>query len=387
MGACILSLLQVRLIIIIDTDADECEEEIDYEQVITDLKNEKPELEDICNKIKNFAVPTEGSLVPPAAVTSPVGSDIQVTFLGTGAAVPSKYRNVTGILLQFISRHASILMDCGEGSLGQLYKRFGQKGTEDILRRLKFIWISHIHADHHVGLPAILGARTRLLGPECDPLMVVGPRPLRKSLQLSATLEPMAFAYVEASATEATSPGDTPPPDIKELMNILDLKRLESIRVVHCAHAFGFILESKDFNETDPHTPGWKIVFSGDTRPCLELINAAKNATLLIHEATFDDSMLEEAEEKKHSTTSEAITVGRDANAYHTLLTHFSQRYPKIPVIDESFSGHVGVAFDLMTVRLQDLPRLPLLVPAVKLLFDEAVGDDDHPITIPDMNS
>jgi ribonuclease Z len=106
----------------------------------------------------------------------------------------------------------------------------------------------------------------------------------------------------------------------------------------------------------------------------------------LIHEATFEDNMLEEAEEKRHSTTSEAISAGRESQAYSTILTHFSQRYPKIPVIDDAFnSTHVGVAFDLMTVTLADLPRLPVLLPAVKLLFDETPGEDE-PKTIPDMN-
>eukprot|EP00889_Picochlorum_renovo_P000432 jgi/Picre1/27462/NNA_000429.t1 len=108
--------------------------------------------------------------------------------------------------------------------------------------------------------------------------------------------------------------------------------------------------------EQDYHAAntGWKIVFSGDTRPCPQLVTAAKHATLLIHEATFEDTMKDEAIEKNHCT-GEAIAAGEEAQAYTTLLTHFSQRYPKIPVIDETTlhsSNHVGVAFDLMTVRL-----------------------------------
>ena len=81
--------------------------------------------------------------------------------------------------------------------------------------------------------------------------------------------------------------------------------------------------------------------------------------------------MSEEAMEKRHSTTGEAITAGRQSNSYMTFLTHFSQRYPKIPVIDDTFSGKVAVAFDLMTVRLTDLPRVPLITPGVKLLFED----------------
>jgi ribonuclease Z len=50
--------------------------------------------------------------------------------------------------------------------------------------------------------------------------------------------------------------------------------------------------------------------YSGDTRPCDKLIEAGKGATLLIHEATFEDDLIAEAVAKNHSTTTEAIDVG-----------------------------------------------------------------------------
>lgn len=353
---------------------DECSDALCSEDIIKELQESKPGINDIVESIKSFTNP-EPSASIPSIVTSSQGDDVRVTFLGTGASVPSKYRNVTGILLQH--KDASILIDCGESSLGQLYKRFGKAATEDILRSLSCIWISHIHADHHMGLASIIGARSRVLGDACTPLLIIGPRPLRKMLQLYSALEPMQFLYLEASHTEDT--GEQAPPveeQDKETLHALEaaktslgIRRLESIRVHHCSHAFALAMESNDFNHEA--STGWKIVFSGDSRPCEQLTKAATRATLLIHEATFEDTMLDEAMEKKHSTTGEAIATGRDAKAYMTMLTHFSQRYPKIPVIDDSFSGRVGVAFDLMTIRLSDIPRLPLLTPAVKMLFEE----------------
>ena len=56
-----------------------------------------------------------------------------------------------------------------------------------------------------------------------------------------------------------------------------------------------------------------------------------KGSTVLLHEATFDDELIGDAEAKKHSTTSEAIGVGIAMEAKCLLLTHFSQRYQKIP--------------------------------------------------------
>ena len=57
----------------------------------------------------------------------------------------------------------------------------------------------------------------------------------------------------------------------------LGLRRLQSVLVVHCAHAYAAVLEGQ---------AGWKVVFSGDTRPCDQLVAAAQHATLLIHEVS-----------------------------------------------------------------------------------------------------
>ena len=44
-----------------------------------------------------------------------------------------------------------MLLDCGEGTYGQLRRRYGA-ATDEIVAGLKCVWISHIHADHHAGL-------------------------------------------------------------------------------------------------------------------------------------------------------------------------------------------------------------------------------------------
>lgn len=62
---------------------------------------------------------------------------------------------------------------------------------------------------------------------------------------------------------------------------------------------------------------------------------------------------MEEALSKRHSMAHEAVESGQKANAYRTILTHFSQRYPKIPAVDDSFRASTCIAFDLMSVNLQ----------------------------------
>jgi ribonuclease BN (tRNA processing enzyme) len=95
--------------------------------------------------------------------------------------------------------------------------------------------------------------------------------------------------------------------------------RLRSVPVQHCHSSYGIVLDLSS---------GHKVVYSGDCRPSQSLVKAGADCDLLIHEATFDDSMAADALKKKHSTASEARGVAAQMRARHTVLTHFSQRYP-----------------------------------------------------------
>lgn len=92
-----------------------------------------------------------------AAVILP-GDDLRVTALGTGSATPSKYRNVSGTLLH-LPEGGYILLDAGEGTWGQIARKFGVEGAKEVLRGLKLIFISHMHADHHTGLVTLMKMR------------------------------------------------------------------------------------------------------------------------------------------------------------------------------------------------------------------------------------
>ncbi|KAL6850226.1 hypothetical protein ACP4OV_020853 [Aristida adscensionis] len=352
----------------------------------------------------------------PCCVENAMREDMEVTFLGTGSSQPSKYRNVSSIYINLFAQ-GGILLDCGEGTLGQLKRRFGVNGADEAVKSLKCIWISHIHADHHTGLARVLALRSKLLkGIPHKPLLVIGPRPLERFLNAYSvledldmqfldcrhTLKPSVEALLNDNATESAipqldktmfapgskmenynrkpaSPRDARAlADFKEVLQESSLDILYSVPVVHCPQAFGVVLRAMEkVNTAGKVIPGWKIVYSGDTRPCPALIDASRDATVLIHEATFEDSMKDEAIARNHSTTKEAIEVGTSAGAYRIILTHFSQRYPKIPVIDEVDMEKTCIAFDLMSVNLADLPVLPKVLPHLKVLFkDELVADE-----------
>jgi ribonuclease Z len=317
--------------------------------------------------------PRPGAEIPmPEYLAAMKPGDVELVFLGTGSAMPAKYRNVSGFFMQFGNEYSgNIMLDTGEGSLAQMIRRFGAGEVEKKLRETKMIWISHIHADHHVGLPHILTARAELFrrdGVEPPVIPVIGPRPLRRFLDAYNDLEALYCDFVDLSeTTQSKWLDETMSPELARLRAALvgsDVAEIIAVPVHHCAHAYGAKIVGRR---------GWSMVYSGDTRPCPSLVAAAKDATLLVHEATFENGMEDEATKKRHSTTSEAVQTGIDARVYRTILTHFSQRYPKIPVFDGSYTERTSVAFDLMSVDFANLPALPKLLPAVRSLFD---GDE-----------
>ncbi|KAK1434126.1 hypothetical protein QVD17_11044 [Tagetes erecta] len=356
--------------------------------------------------------------------------DVEIVLLGTGSSQPSKYRNVSSIFVNLFSK-GSLLLDCGEGTLGQLKRRFGIQGADNAVKSLKCIWISHIHADHHTGLARILALRRDLLkGLPHEPFVVIGPRQLKRFLDAYERLEDLDMQFLDCRhTTEAslasfesnyngnldsyeqpnenklenslfskgsqmqshwkkgvsTLDSNISYPIIKNLKEVIreaGLENVISVPVVHCPQAFGVVLKGIDRVDADGSlVPGWKIVYSGDTRPCPELIEASQGATVLIHEATFEDALVEEAVARNHSTTEEAIQVGNSAGAYRIILTHFSQRYPKIPVFDQSYMHKTCIAFDMMSINFADLHVLPRVLPYLKLLFkNEMVVDESDDV-------
>ena len=369
-----------------------------------------------------------GADVPvPAAIRAMREGDAEIAFLGTGSSMPAKYRNVSGIFLDVPSR-GSAFLDCGEGTYGQMVRLYGAEGAAERLLRLRCVWISHIHADHHVGVVTILAKRRELLEargePDAKPPLVVGPQPLRRFLAAFDAVEPLAYEFADCRAALAEEWDRTEPNGdaagkrsaydnssahaaIRDACAELGLARLVAAPVVHCAQAYAVSLESEpiragvsrekekeeedvgdetqnedeDENGSDgsfSSVPGWKIVYSGDTRPCESLTELARGATALIHEATFENGMEEDAVKKRHSTTREAIECGLAAGAYRTILTHFSQRYPKAPVFDDHYTERTAVAFDLMRVDVKSLPRLPSLLPAVRALFPDDREEEEE---------
>lgn len=216
-----------------------------------------------------------------------------------------------------------------------LGNRYGVDGADEVVRSLSCVWISHIHADHHTGLARILALRRDLLkGVPHEPLLVVGPRQLKRFLDAYQRLEDLDMQFLDCRNTTIASleafeddesdkndnemtapktdstlfakgsrmqsyykrPGSPMDKNVvypiirkmKRVMQEAGLESLISVPVVHCPQAFGVVLKAAErINSVGKVIPGWKIVYSGDTRPCPELVEASRGATVLIHEVNL----------------------------------------------------------------------------------------------------
>ncbi|KAA1473038.1 hypothetical protein DENSPDRAFT_930713 [Dentipellis sp. KUC8613] len=353
-------------------------------------------------------------------VQSP-GDDVVVVPLGTSSAVTTRYRNVSSLLVQ-IPGHGNVLLDAGEGTWGQLARYFGTDRARagnvwDVLREMKCIYISHAHADHHVGLAKVLSMRRKLDPPPSAPLFLVSIPSVHIYLREYAQLEDLGLADnpssengVVAVDSEAicvagsfsggrsrdypVNPWDDPVLSTvgRDLAcDALGLQNLETVHVRHRTRAYGIVLTHRD---------GWRLVYSGDTMPTHHLAQAGRGATLLIHEATMGDDQAEMAKLKAHSTVGQAIDIGKQMNAQNILLTHFSTRYPHMPAryfrppspsrspkrspspapVPTSEEPVVAMALDHARIRVGDMWKLQAYMPAIERSFIDSKeeGDDEE---------
>jgi ribonuclease Z len=326
-------------------------------------------------------------LLPNSVRSSDGGAE--VIFTGTGSAIPCKHRNVSGIHLQMTNRNG-MLLDVGEGTIGQLARAKQHETLEDILRRIRAVWISHPHADHHLGILRLLSDRNQHHGGTDKPLILIAPSQLRDFLSEYETVDPHVFgSYVfldcNAVSKRSTSGGKSWAEEeiLCRLKDELGITDIVSTPVQHCAHSYAVTLHGTSFGT---------VAYSGDCRPSRKFAEDALGADLLIHEATFTDGMEAEAALKRHSTVGEALHVATLMNAKSVILTHFSQRFPKIPPVSNNIGQEpltttpVIFAFDYMRLTPQNLVAASMITPALRLLYpQESTMEDTDEVDMKDM--
>ncbi len=265
--------------------------------------------------------------------------DLSVFFAGTAGSVPTQRRGLPAYLLR--AGGDRILFDCGEGTQRQLLKTVG-------LPELDAIFLTHFHLDHWLGVVGVV--KTFDLRGRERPLSIYGPPGMRQTFAMIRALvgrTAYAISYVELDPHEEVGFDDyvIAAFPVRHRVDAFGYAFIEDDRPGHfdvaAARALG-VTEGPDFGRlqrgetvngvhpeqvTGDPRPGRVIVYSGDTQPVHTVEEYARDASLLIHEATFLEVEHDRARDTGHSTAHQAARMASDAGVTMLALTHLSTRY------------------------------------------------------------
>jgi ribonuclease Z len=324
--------------------------------------------------------------------------DLDLVFLGTAGSMPTAQRAPAAMLVRRGGER--LLFDCAEGTQRQLLVSIG-------LIDLREVFLTHYHADHYLGLPGML--KTFSLRGREVPITIYGPPGIE---ELFTALRRIFGKLTYPHELVTLQPGQT--------LERGDY-RIDTFAVEHRVSAIGYsLVENLRAGEFDnaaaerlgipagpergalqrgesirladgslidptmvlgPPRPGRKLVIAADTAPSPLIVAAARDADVLVHEATFCQEEVERARETAHSTALEAAGVAKDADVAMLALTHISSRYSGAQVAREARTVFAETVvprdFDIIAIPFKErggprlvkggaLHRPPEAVPEVK---------------------
>jgi len=281
---------------------------------------------------------------------------IKVQFLGTSGSVPTEKRGMPAVYLEF--RGNRMLFDCGEGTQRQM------RIAKIPFMKLDAVFISHLHADHCLGLGGLL--QTMDLFGRSEQLKIFGPKGISDTLEQIITTGHFVLEGFDLELNEIKT---------KKLTSVYSTNGslVKSARLDHNVPSIGFSFEEKEKRPFDKQKAlklgvqegplfsrlqqgnevkvgkrivkpddvlgkpirGRKVTYIPDTRPCAAAIELAMDSDLLIHEATFSHELQESAIEGRHTTAQEAAEIAKRAKVKQLYLNHISQRYTDPSILEK----------------------------------------------------
>ncbi|MBC7189254.1 MBL fold metallo-hydrolase [Candidatus Aerophobetes bacterium] len=299
---------------------------------------------------------------------------IEITFLGTTAGIPTLQRAHPAIYLRYEGREEfCCLFDCGEGTQRQMLFA----GLN--FMKIGAIFITHWHPDHYLGLAGLVD--TMSFEERKSPLIIFSPELERTKMFLSLEYHnkrPFEIIYKKVP-TEGKK---------ASLMFQGEEFSILSIPVVHTVPAVAYVFVEKDRIKIDKKKlkeknlplegeiyrqvkekgkvffngkeiflkdistcyKGKKVVYSGDTRICDNLIQIAKDADLLIQDCTYFDA--ENFEKYEHACLDEIVGFLKKVKVGKVILTHISRRYTDLEQLKEKIKEYpqLEIARDFMKI-------------------------------------
>jgi ribonuclease BN (tRNA processing enzyme) len=268
-----------------------------------------------------FAVSATGQSTA-AQAHAPPSPATRVVMLGTGT--PNADPDRSGPAVAIIVGNDAYVVDAGPG----VVRRAAQAAREDSIpaltpRRLRRVFITHLHSDHTTGLPDLM--LTPWVLERTEPLEVYGPRGTKRMVDL------LEQAYSEDIHIRLT--GGEPSNKTGYAANAHDVEpgvvyRDSNVTVTAFAvthgkweHAFGYRFATRDRT----------IVISGDTSPTDAIVKACGGCDVLVHEVYSAEQFKRRTPDwqRYHAAyhTSTAELAGIAARARPKLLVLYHQLY------------------------------------------------------------
>ncbi len=232
--------------------------------------------------------------------------EFSITFLGVSAASINPFSTTSTCLVEI--GNTKIMIDVGIRALRQLHRMHIKPGEIDA------VLITHWHFDHYAGLPALLKSRKRK-----SLLSIYGPKP-----SFAARIYLIGLLHSASTCFEAVTGNFS-----KDCGGI----HVETIPTIHDIVSFGWVLTERFPGEKRGKR---RIVISGDTRPGQPIIDAAKEADLLVHEATYPHKHANKAYTRQHSTVTEAANLAIKARVGALALIHIAHQNSKVSALKEA---------------------------------------------------
>ncbi len=296
---------------------------------------------------------------------------IELTFLGTTCMVPTKDRNHQGLFLRY--KNEGLLFDCGEG----IQRQFKIAGIK--LTKVTRILISHWHGDHVLGLPGFI--QSMAASDYEGTLEIYGPIGIKA--RMKSMME--TFLFDRTLPLKVTEVKDGTIIDTKEFsiscgnlehgiptlgytfiekdrrrIKMPELKKLgvpEGPHIATLQEGKDIVYEGKKVKSTDTTylVKGKKVTILSDTFVCKACYDLAKDADLLVCEASFTSEHEEKATEYKHMTAEQAGLLASRSEVTRLVLTHFSPRYKDVSVIEDDAKKvfeNVTLAYDFLKMKV-----------------------------------
>ncbi len=301
---------------------------------------------------------------------------IKVQFLGTSGSVPTEKRGMPAVYLEF--RGNRMLFDCGEGTQRQM------RIAGLPFMKINQIFISHLHADHYLGLGGLI--QTMDLFKRNEKLEIWGPPGTTEALEKIITTGNFVLEGFDLEMNDIRAKGikqiyadkdcaikctqlDHNVPCLGFSFEEAERRKFLKQKALHLGVPEGPLFHKLQLGESvkvgkkvikpdqvlDKPVPGRKVTYISDTRPCTAAVELAKGSDLLIHDSTFTHSLQASALEGRHSTAKEAAEIAKKAKVKQLYLSHFSQRYTKTDEMEKDAlavfpNTKVASDFDIVTL-------------------------------------